>query len=296
MPDKADSWVETLGVKWFKSAEDAAPTGTSDEASSSNDALDSEVESAADAAANSVADSAGSDSSVASAVESAADSATTGSSDEVEDSDFQAPGQLAPADIVGDSDGSTLIVDPPIGVLQLRSASQVDSAGTVFDATVDSSAKDGLLLAALATGTSIGTVKISQPTGTTTLKNVLIMSLNSSGGTVDMRLQSSPPKKKRPGAPSSPILVIAAPIGSQPLLAFSPDDKAGRQFDVTIPITPSAALLLAAAASGQSLGTVQISTPDILNTLRDTQIASLNGGTSTIQMRLESSSPAEISE
>ena len=299
MPDEADSWVETLGVTWFQTAEDGASAGSA-VASDDGGGLDSAVESATDAAASSIAGFVASDSGGTSDVESDADSATGGGfSNDIEDSDFQAAGQFAPADIVADPDtsgDSTLIVDPPIGVLQLRSSSQVDPVERVFNVVVDSSAKDALLFGASVTGTSIGTVKISQPTGTTTLKDVQITSINSSGGTIAMTLESPPPKKKRPGAPSSPVLIIPPPIGTLPLLSFLQADKAGRTFDVTIPITTATPLLIASSASGKSLGTVQISTPDILVILRDAQISSINTNVSAVQVRLESASPAEISQ
>jgi hypothetical protein len=298
MADEADSWVETLGVTWFKTTEDAASSAASGDGGNNESIVDS-VQSAAEGAVTSLTESA-SDAGIGSALEAAADAVTGDSDGDVEDPNVLAGEQLAPPNIVADSDtdGSTLIVDPPIGVLQLRSSSQADATGRVFNVTVVSSAKDVLLFGASVTGTSIGTVKISQPGGTTTLQNVQVVSIASVRGELNMTLESVPPKKKRAGAPSRPVLIVAAPIGTLDVLSFSPVDKARRVFDVTVPNTPQVALLLVAASTGKSLGTVQISTPDILITLRDVQISSIRigGDDSTAQMRLDSSSPAEISE
>ena len=150
--------METLGVTWFKSSDDDS--------------------SAAD---------------VAGVTSGNAPDSAPGPATEVLDDE-----QTAQTDISGGQGApgsSTLIMDDPIGALELISSSQVDSAGRVFSVTVASSAKDGLLFAASVSGNSVGTVKISQPGGVTTLQNVLITGMNTTGpgSNISMTLESPRP-------------------------------------------------------------------------------------------------------
>src|SRR4051794_6252929 len=141
MPDEPDLWVEGLGVTFNSADEDFSAPETARVTTGS-------------------------------APGSSLDSAAGEDAAEISAPDESDAGQVVPADIVGgpgDSDGSTLIIDAPIGVLQLLSSTQADAAGQKFNVTVASSAKDPLLFGASVAGTSVGTVKISQPAGTTTL-------------------------------------------------------------------------------------------------------------------------------
>ena len=209
--------------------------------------------------------------------------------------------QTAQTDITGGQDApgsSTLVMDDPIGVLQLISSSQIDSAGRVFSVTVASSAKDGLLFAASVSGNSVGTVKISQPGGVTTLQNVLITGMNTTapGSNITMTLESIPPKRRR-GGPASSTLVMDDPIGVLQLISSSQVDSAGRVFNVAVTSSAKDALLFAASVSGSSVGTVKISQPGGVTTLRNVLITGMNttGPGSNIFMTLESPRPAEIS-
>src|SRR3954463_7931687 len=106
--------------------------------------------------------------------DSASDSAAAGVSDTDEAIETDITGGP------GDSDGSTLVMDDPIGVLQLLS-SQGDSSGLIFNVTVASSTKDPLLLIASATGQTFATAKISQGGSVTILQNASITALSKSG-------------------------------------------------------------------------------------------------------------------
>ena len=258
MPEEQDAWLETLGVRFESSDEDSSAADvagvTSDNAS----------DSAPDAAAD-VADDA------------------TG-----------VAGQIARADIVGAPGGSTLVVDDPIGVLPLISASPAGSAGRAFNVVVASTAKDGLLVAASVSGTLIGTVKISQPGGVTTLQNVQITALSASGAgsNITMTLESIPPRKSGPAT-----LIMDDPIGELPLISASPASSGGREFNVVVASSAKDPLIFAASTFGKSVGTVKISLPGVVFTLRNVLITSLNisGAGAPIAMTLNSSSPAEVS-
>ena len=130
MPDETDSWLEALGVT-FKSFDD-------------------------DSSASDVADATSGD----------APESAPGFAAEVSDAE-----QTVETDITGGPGApgnSTLVMDDPIGVLQLISSSQNDSSGLKFSVIVVGSEKDALLIAASVSGQSVGTVKISQPSGTIT--------------------------------------------------------------------------------------------------------------------------------
>jgi len=97
----------------------------------------------------------------------------------------------------GPGGGLTVEMEPPIGMLQLISVSR---KGAVYEVTVASSSKDWLLFQAVASGDSVGTVKISQPSGTVTLKDVEITSIQSSTKGIQMRLEPFPDKGAVGGA------------------------------------------------------------------------------------------------
>jgi hypothetical protein len=89
---------------------------------------------------------------------------------------------------------------------------------------------------------------------------------------------------------------IAPPIGTLKLAAISRADNEGRAFEVIIPASDKVTLLFKAAQAGKSVGTVTISTDNGTKiVLADVQISSIQMNGSTVQMRMESSKPAEIS-
>ena len=197
------------------------------------------------------------------------------------------------ADITGGPGDSTLTMDQPIGVLQLISSSP---SGSAFNVVVASSAKDPLLFAAFAAsgaGASVGTAKISQPGGSTTIQNVTITALSTGpGSNVAMTLQSGSPKRTGP-----PTLTMDAPIGALPVISFAPADASRTQFDVTVASSAKDSLLLLASATGRSVGTVKLSQAGFTFTLRNTLIPAITFGApgSNLRMTLQSASPAEFS-
>jgi hypothetical protein len=106
--------------------------------------------------------------------------------------------------------------------------------------------------------------------------------------------QAADSKQRR----TSSTLVMDPPIGALPMLSSSTGDSSGRVFTVVVASSAKDTLLFAASVSGKSVGTVKISLPAVVITLKDVLITSINvsGPGANILMTLESSSRAEFSD
>lgn len=303
MSDESDSWLKVLGITFEPFVEDqpaAQPQAMPDEPV--GPALLQPEDEPADSVTTTT-ESAGADDSVATKALNLDVSALVAVALEALGGDADPDGPQ-PLDSTGKE---TLVMDPPIGVLQLIFAAAADAAGRIFNVEVVSSSKDVLLFAKVASGESVRSVKIIQARGTTTLTDVVINSFTNSGsgGGVTMQLQSLPPKKqpdkpKTPGQsarPSTPTLVMGDPIGSLPLLSDQAT-SGGRVFNVVVTASAGqAARIVAAASTGQVFATVTIFQRGITVTLRKVIIsaASFSGTGNDINMTLDAEEPAEIS-
>jgi hypothetical protein len=88
-----------------------------------------------------------------------------------------------------------VIFESPIGELDMLSISRADKEGRVFALTIPDSDIAPLLFKAAEDGTPLGTVTISIGGMEITLQDVQISSIQMSGSTVQMKLDSSKPAK-----------------------------------------------------------------------------------------------------
>ena len=205
--------------------------------------------------------------------------------------------QTAPEILTGGPGTQTLTMAEPIGVLELISFAPSGSSGREFQVIIVASAKDALLFGAVASGADVGTVKVSQSSGNTTLSNVIITSFSRSGAGASntLTLESRPPRKQ-PSRPARSTITMANPIGVLRLISATSDDSRRQRFQVKVASSAKDALLFGAVASGQSVGTVKIAQTSGTTTLLDVQITSFQAlvPDPEILMTLDASRSAEF--
>jgi hypothetical protein len=187
---------------------------------------------------------------------------------------------------------STLTLDEPMGVFDLISSAQTDLAGREFALTIKSSAKDALLLTAVATGKRIASAKITSPTRNVTLRDVFVTTMISRGSTTDIALISGPPPKPKPNRPVSSTLTMDEPIGVVPLLSFAASDGTGNSFTVTMRTSEKDALLVEPVATGRSIKKAILATPEGTVIFKDVSISALSSDGSITTMSFIASSRA----